>query len=126
MTQYTKHNTSAHTSKRVNAIFFSTTTKCTEIQKIQSTEKIDYSNSSELSILHANIRLITLCLPLKCQEKSEQIQVNNIKEIIINHINIRRRQRKRERRVTSRKRSLSSSGVNPLIPQGKLSKGHRI
>jgi hypothetical protein len=60
------------------------------------------------------------------QEESEQIQVNNIKEIIINHINIRRRQRRKERRATGRERSLSSSGANPLIPQGKLSKGHRI
>jgi hypothetical protein len=60
------------------------------------------------------------------QEESEQIQVNNIKEIIINHINIRRRQRMRERRATSRERSLSSSGVNPLISRGKLSKGYRI
>jgi hypothetical protein len=59
------------------------------------------------------------------QEESEHIQVN-IKEIIINYINIRRRQRRRERTVTSWERSLSSSGANPLIPQGKLSKGQRI
>jgi hypothetical protein len=60
------------------------------------------------------------------QEESEQIQVNNIKEIIINYINIRRRQRRREREDTNLERSLSSSGANPLIPQGKLSKGHMI
>jgi hypothetical protein len=60
------------------------------------------------------------------QEESEQIEVNNIKEIIINQINIRRRQKRRERRVTNRERSLSSSGANPLISQGDLSKGYRI
>jgi hypothetical protein len=60
------------------------------------------------------------------QEESEQIQVNNIKEIIINHINMKRRQRRREGRGISRERSLPSSGANPLIPQGKLSKGHMI
>jgi hypothetical protein len=60
------------------------------------------------------------------QGESEQIQVNNIEEIIINHINIRMRQRRREIRATSRERSLSSSGTNPLIPQEKLSKSHRI
>jgi hypothetical protein len=60
------------------------------------------------------------------QEESEQIQVNNIEEININHINKRRRQRRRENRATNRERSLSSSGTNPLIPQGKLSKGHKI
>jgi hypothetical protein len=70
------------------------------------------------------------------QEESEQIQVNNIKEIIINHINIRRRQRRRERRATSRERSLPNFRArerslpnfraNPSIPQGMLIKGYKI
>jgi hypothetical protein len=69
------------------------------------------------------IKLFTLEI---FQEESEHIQVNNIKEMIINHINIRRRQRRREKKATNRERSLSSSRVNPLIPQGKSSKGYMI
>jgi hypothetical protein len=51
----------------------------------------------------------------------------NIKEIIINNIKNKKAGREGESKgATSRERSLTTSGADPLVPRGNSSKGYKI